>query len=134
MKTASRKTPSKAIPEPEHPMEWLVVDGGKVIYRGESCGAAIGLIEKRGLKSTALWRSASYIVELLRHSASKAAMTPIEKPFRVLDDNGMMLYSSDTKADAWAFTVGRGSGKVFKLQANFKMKPVKCPPIPRSGD
>ncbi|MDB5341290.1 MAG: hypothetical protein JWN70_6909, partial [Planctomycetaceae bacterium] len=134
MKTTKRKAPGAAKTEPDDLKEWLVIDGAKVIYRGEDCIAAIAVIEKRRLPSTALWQSSRYIAEVMRDFASKAATRTILKPFRVMDDNGFLLYASDTKWEAWAFRNGHGSGNVFKLQSNMKMKPVKLPPLPRSGD
>lgn len=52
--------------------EWLVVDGPKVLYRGESCGAAITLIEERGLESKSLFSSSAMVVELLRDMLPKS--------------------------------------------------------------
>ncbi len=51
---------------------WIVIEGKEVVYRGNSCVAALACIDQRRLKVTALFVS-SNVAKMLRETRREAS-------------------------------------------------------------
>ncbi len=70
------------------------------------------------------------------HPSESPCAGPMRKPkqYQVLDTDGKVIHTTDTKHGAAAFRVARGYGTVVRVRCDGTTKPVTLPPLPSEAE